>query len=52
MNHFIPTQRRGSCPSEVLSPKLVVPPVEFSDLLAGPGFSPAEAKFLSGGFSR
>ena len=37
MNHFIPTQRRGSCPSEVLTPKLVVPPVEFSDLLGGPG---------------
>ena len=52
MNHFIPTQRRGSCPSEVITPKLVVPPVEFSDLHGGPGFSPAEAKFLSGGFSR
>jgi hypothetical protein len=30
----------------------VAPRVEFSDLFGGPGFSPAEAKFLSAGFSR
>ena len=32
MNRFIPSQSRGSCPSEPLLPKFVAPRVESSDL--------------------
>jgi hypothetical protein len=37
---------------QLLFLKFVAQPVESSHLLGGPGFSPAEGKFLSIGFSR
>jgi hypothetical protein len=42
----------GFFPPELLFLKFVAQPVESSHLLGGPGFSPAEGKFLSIGFSR
>jgi hypothetical protein len=41
-----------SVPSVALILKFVAPRVELSDLLGGPGFSPAGAKFPSVGFRR
>jgi hypothetical protein len=49
---FYSVARSGFFPSDLLFLKFVAPPVESSDLLGGPGFSPAEGKFLSIGFSR
>jgi hypothetical protein len=41
-----------SVSSVLLILNFVAPRVEISDRLGGPGFSPAETKFLSVGFSR
>ena len=52
MNRYYSVTGSGRFPPKLLFLGYVAPPAESSDLLGGPGFSPAEGKFLSIGFSR